>query len=168
MAKDKGFKVFTEAKAKKTQKRFAHYLRGYRKRSGLTQKDFSAQLGYTELHYRKLESESPDNTLVKSFDTLLFFAKLQNMTMVDFASYIDQKPIETRNELFPWEKTLLEAFSCLDVESRMAFVHGLCAKTTKDKSKDLKDTVDLAVKLKELFSPEQLEKVLELVATFKK
>ena len=74
----------------KTQKRFAHFLRGYRKRQGLTQKQLASQLGYTELHYRKLESESADNTVIKSFDTLGFFAKLQNMTTVDFTSYIEQ------------------------------------------------------------------------------
>ena len=41
MAKEKGFKFFTDAKARKTQKRFAHFLRGYRKRQGLTQKQLA-------------------------------------------------------------------------------------------------------------------------------
>ena len=75
MAKDKGWKIFTATKAKRIQKRFAHYLRGHRKRTGKTQKDFSSELGYTELHYRKLESDAVDNTLVKAFDTISFFAK---------------------------------------------------------------------------------------------
>ena len=167
VAKEKGFKSYTEAKAKKIQKRFAHFLRGHRKRMGLTQKQFSNKLGYTELHYRKLESESPDNTVVKAFDTISFFAKLQNMTSVDFASYIEQNPIETRKELFPWEKTLLNAFTCLDVEARMSFVHGLCAKTTEKNSDKLKKTVDLAIEINSLLKEVEIDKILELIRTLK-
>ena len=163
MAKEKGFKFFTDAKARKTQKRFAHFLRGYRKRQGLTQKQLASQLGYTELHYRKLESESADNTVIKSFDTLGFFAKLQNMTTVDFTSYIEQKPIETRKELFPWEVALLSAFTNLDVETRMAFVHGLCGKTTETHLKKLKSTIDLAVEVNKLLSDDQTEKALDFI-----
>lgn len=168
MAKEKGFKLFTEAKAKKIQKRIAHYLRGHRKRLGITQKDFAQQLGYTELHYRKLESESPDNTIVKSLDTISFFGKLQNMTPVDFTSYIEQSPVETRKELFPWEKSLLEAFTCLSVESRMDFVHGLCAKTNQENAEVLQNAVDLAVKLNSLMDKNQIDKMLDFLTSFDK
>lgn len=167
MGKDKKFKFYTESKAKKIQKRFAHFLRGHRKRLGLTQKQFSSELGYTELHYRKLESESPENKLVKAFDTISFFAELQKMTPVDFASYIAEKPIETRNELFPWEKTLLKAFTCLDVEYRMTFVHDLCAKTNEKNIDKLQDTVSLAIKLNEHLSRAEITQVLNLVKTLK-
>ena len=89
------------------------------------------------------------------------------MTPVDFASYIAEKPIETRNELFPWEKTLLKAFTCLDVEYRMTFVHDLCAKTNEKNIDKLQDTVSLAIKLNEHLSRAEITQVLNLVKTLK-
>jgi hypothetical protein len=166
-----GLKELTEAKALKLQKRLAHYLRGYRKRSNLTQSVLADNLGYTELHYRRLEGTHPDNIVVKAVDTLAFFADLQGMSAIDFLSYLEQKNFEGKSDLFPWEKTLLLAFHELDLETRMTFVHKLCSKVKSKDGKDGRDrlrlVMEIAVALEENLSDEQLTKTIEFIQVFK-
>ncbi len=163
-----GLKELTEAKALKIQKRLAHYLRGYRKRSGLTQSVLADNLGYTELHYRRLEGAQTDNIVVKAVDTLAFFADLQDMSALDFLAYLEQKGPESKTELFPWEKTLIQAFHELELETRMSFVHKLCGKAkTKDGRERLRLIMEIATSLEETLSEEQLQQSLQFIKSLR-
>ena len=88
------------------------------------------------------------------------------MSCVDFSSYIEQKPIETRKELSHGDD-LATSLSCLKVESRMSFVHGLCAKTTKTNTHKLEQIINLAIELNKLLKTDETEKWLELIKIMK-
>jgi len=164
-----GLKQLTEAKALKIQKRLAHYLRGYRKRSSITQNVLADNLGYTELHYRRLEGAQPDNIVVKAVDTLAFFADLQDMSAIDFLAYLEQRAPDSKTELFPWEKTLIQAFHELELETRMSFVHKLCGKAkTKDGRERLRLIMEIAISLEENLNEDQLQNSLSFIKSLSK
>jgi len=162
-----GLKQLNQTRAEKVQKRLAHFLRGYRKRNKLTQAVLADQLGYTELHYRRLEGDSYDNIVVKAIDSIAFFADLQGMTAVDFLAYLEQKNIEGKSDLFPWEKTLLSAFHELELETRMEFVHKLCGNSkSKDGRDRLRKIMLLALAIEKKFSDSQIEKATDFISSF--
>lgn len=164
-----GLKQLTEAKALKVQKRLAHYLRGYRKRSSLTQNVLADNLGYTELHYRRLEGTQTDNIVVKAVDTLAFFADLQDMSAMDFLAYLEHRTPDNKGELFPWEKTLIQAFHELELETRMGFVHKLCGKAkTKDGRERLRLVMEIAISLEDNLHEDQLQNSLKFIKSLSK
>lgn len=169
MSRWAGMKQLSQARAQKIQSRLAHFLRGYRKRNNLTQAVLADHLGYTELHYRRLESSSVDNLVVKAIDSIAFFADLQGMTAVDFLAYLEQKNIESKTDLFPWEKTLLAAFHDLELETRMSFVHKLCSKAKSKEGRDrLRKIMELSLALEENLDDNQLDKAAVFFASLRK
>ncbi|KAB8033634.1 hypothetical protein [Fluviispira multicolorata] len=128
-------KVLSEDQTKYYAKRITHFLKGFRNRSQYSIQNIADILEMSLSNYRKLEIEGypEDSKFMNAVETLCAFGSLDNMSLHEFAYYLDNpnkflfseiKNNLSSNErnLFGWEKILLEHFHTLDLDTRTEYM----------------------------------------------
>ncbi|BBH54155.1 hypothetical protein [Fluviispira sanaruensis] len=128
-------KVLNDEQTKYYAKRITHFLKGFRNRSQYTTQNIADILEMSLSNYRKLEIEGypEDCKFINAIETLCAFGSLDNMTLHEFAYYLDNPNkflyTEIKNNLSPnvrnlygWEKILLENLHALDLDTRTEYM----------------------------------------------
>lgn len=128
--------------------RITHYLRGYRKKNGLTQTELADKLGTTKSTVSRIENNQ-DKQVTFVLELLENLGKLEKMDLGDFINYLDSNKVTGAQEsLFPWQKEVLAALLDVKQSLRLDFV----AEVVGKKKEVLEKRLELLVKLNRLSS----------------
>ncbi|WP_186646421.1 hypothetical protein [Fluviispira vulneris] len=128
-------KILTDEQKNYYAKRITHYLKGFRSRSQFSPQDTANSLGMSESNYRKLEIDGypEESKFMSAIETLYAFGSLEDMSLYDFAYYLENPNTRTFSEiksgttsqeraLFGWEKYLIEKFHNIDIDTRTEYM----------------------------------------------
>jgi hypothetical protein len=161
----------TDHQKKKYQQKLSHFLKGIKYRNGLLSKELAEIMGYTAPKFYEMESDSkPHGRFINSLDFLSSIASLENMSLTDFAGYLegkqdrfeDEEASELNRKLYSWEKTVLEAMDPLSMIVRREFVEFCKESTAEGKTK-----LEVLLEVVNLLKEKDLEAIKSLRDTLK-
>ena len=127
--------------------RISHFLRGTRKRLGITQKELASRMVCSEAALSRFE-----NNVGFDYDleNLLKFARLAEMSLTDFVAYLEEvKNVSIRKSATPWGDEIIEAFRRSHGNARQAFFADVLLRLSKS---ELSKNLLIASKLSHLDS----------------
>jgi len=139
--------------------RVTHYLKGYRKKSNLTQTELAERLGSTKSTVSRIEN-GQDKQVNFVLEFLENLGKLEKMDLGDFINYLDSNKVSAKDStLFPWQRSVLEALLATKQSLRLDFVAEVIG---QDKEK-LEKNLELMVRFNRL--PKSAQQVIENMVT---
>lgn len=154
----------------KIQTRLRHFLKMHRKRNDLSTVQMAHLLGYTHDHYRKFETKNHNNRFISALEFLFNFAQIEGMDLEQFIAYFHPKKDKKKDNLFPWEKEVLEALSSVPVSIRGFFSHQICRRANKgDQASKVKFTkLMYLVCILDDVGPEIIDSIISLAESITK
>lgn len=132
------------------QNRVKHYLNSYEVENKYNASDVARILGYTGMHYSRFKLVGTFNKVASVFLFLANFAKLKDMSLSEFMSYIENKPLKTANDqisrgLHEWEIALLDFMNKTESTLRRFFTRR--AVYEAQKSETIKQRLEIGLTL---------------------
>lgn len=114
------FKIDFEKEENKHKRTLSHFLEKFHASSGFQNKDVAEKLGLDKSYYSKvrLQQISP---ITNSIVTLKRFASLNNMSLINFISQIEEIPTSTKDK--DWLVVLEKIMTDLGPHLRRALIH---------------------------------------------
>lgn len=126
--------------------RITHFLRGYRKKTNLTQSELAEKLGTTKSTVSRIENNQ-DKQITFVLSTLENLGQLEKMDLGSFMAYLDSNKVSaTADGLFPWQRTVLTALLDTKQSLRLDFV----TEVMSQKKDRVEAQLELLVKLNRL------------------
>lgn len=127
------------------QRRLAHFLRDYRKKSGIKASEMAEMLNYSYVRYLELEkADKPQDRYIRSLEFICRIASLKHLGLTEFTTYLEEGDSRPRLQKSNWEEMLLRRFDKIDLSIKNDFVSQF---KTDDKEKSellLKILIDLS------------------------
>ena len=139
----------SEKEANFYQKRLNHLLTSFRESEDISARDLATYFEFSNLKsYYRFEGSKPYGTIISCFTFLKRLAHLNQMSIRHVVEYFENESStdkSSRDELRPWEKTLISEFSKRTPKQRYDFIPSILAHASKDE--EHKEKFDLLLSI---------------------
>lgn len=105
------------------QRRLAHFLRDFRKKSGIKAAEMAEMLNYSYVRYLELEkADKPQDRYIRSLEFIFRMASLKHLSLTEFITYLEEGDSKPRIQKSNWEEMLLRRFDKIDLSIKNDFV----------------------------------------------
>ena len=148
------------------QLKFVNYLKNYRNKKNISQKQFAKEMNWAISLIGLFESSNTKNRFISCIEFLTEIAKIENMTIREFFNYLESGSV-TRN-FEEWQNNALQFISKLEIQT---FYHltELFEKSLSDDSslRQTENIFKLVIQILEL-DDKKIEIIKNLVHEFNK
>lgn len=151
--------LFSPSKLKEIQSYISHALARYREDNSLNQTQMAEHFGYSRSRYHAFEKGLDlDNKLLKSFETIHYWAKGLDMSPDDFWVYImsGSKTVAKKGVLLRWQEELFHALNKLKPETRRRWSQALSKQRKTERLEkaflDMTQSLELSKKESDIIS----------------
>lgn len=117
----------TEDEKDRFTRRLSHYLEDHLHKNKITHAQAAEKLGISPNKFSQLKSGIEQGRFLTSLDYIKSLAKLENMPITEFISFLDGDKAESSSKLYSWQDKIYRALEHMGIGVRKKFADGLLA-----------------------------------------